>query len=146
MAFEHRYERHVQFADTDMAGIAHFSVFFRYAEEAEHAFLRSLGLSVHTRGDGFALGFPRVSARCEYRQPARFEDVLETHIWVHRKGRTSIIYQFEIARGADPIAKGELAVICCRSYPDSRVEPVALPLPLAERLEEAPYPPLEFRR
>ena len=32
-----RYRRRVQFAETDLAGIAHFACFFRYMEEAEHA-------------------------------------------------------------------------------------------------------------
>ena len=32
--------------DTDMAGIVHFSNFFRYMERVEHAFFRSLGFSI----------------------------------------------------------------------------------------------------
>ena len=36
----------VQFSETDMAGIVHFSNFFRWMEEVEHAYFRSLGLSV----------------------------------------------------------------------------------------------------
>ena len=42
MACEYRHLRMVEFADTDMAGIVHFSRYFRYVEEAEHAFLRSV--------------------------------------------------------------------------------------------------------
>ena len=37
---EHRYHRRVQFAETDMAGVVHFSYFLRYMEEAEHALWR----------------------------------------------------------------------------------------------------------
>ena len=47
MPYEFRCRQRVEFADTDMAGIVHFSNFFRYMERAEHEFLRSLGLSVH---------------------------------------------------------------------------------------------------
>ncbi|MEL7264077.1 MAG: hypothetical protein AAFP69_04590, partial [Planctomycetota bacterium] len=39
-------QRRVEFRDTDAAGIVHFSAFFPFMETAEHAFLRSLGLSV----------------------------------------------------------------------------------------------------
>ena len=35
----------VQFSETDMAGIVHFSNFFRFMERTEHAFFRSLGLA-----------------------------------------------------------------------------------------------------
>ena len=51
-------ERRVEFRDTDAAGIVHFSVFFAYMEQAEHEFLRSLGLSVHggVDADGNTVG------------------------------------------------------------------------------------------
>ena len=39
-------ERTVEFSETDMAGIVHYSNFFRYMESAEHAFFRALGFSV----------------------------------------------------------------------------------------------------
>ncbi len=38
--------RRVEFGDTDMAGIMHFSNFFRFMEVAESDFLRSRGLNV----------------------------------------------------------------------------------------------------
>ena len=41
-----RTTRRVEFCDTDMAGIAHFSNFFRWMESAEVEFLRQRGLSV----------------------------------------------------------------------------------------------------
>ena len=65
MAEPFRVTRLVEFGDTDMAGIAHFSVFFRYMEAAEHAYLRSLGLSVAMEWEGERVGFPRVSAACD---------------------------------------------------------------------------------
>jgi acyl-CoA thioester hydrolase len=34
MAFEFKLTRRVEFAETDMAGIVHFSNFFRYMESA----------------------------------------------------------------------------------------------------------------
>jgi len=145
MACEYRHRRRVEFADTDMAGIAHFACFFRYAEEAEHAFLRSLGLSVHAPAEGVTVGFPRAAARCEYLLPARFEDEVEVHIWVHKKRTRSLVYQFEVRLGDDSIAHGELAVTCCRSYRDGTLEAVPLPPPFVDKLEEAPYAALAFR-
>ena len=50
--------RMVEFNETDMAGIVHFSVFFRYMEYAEHAFFRSLGSSIVD--PELAVGWPRV--------------------------------------------------------------------------------------
>ena len=42
------YRRRVEFAETDAAGIVHFSVFFRYMEEAEHALWRNAGMASST--------------------------------------------------------------------------------------------------
>ena len=44
------YKRRVQFAETDLAGIVHFSTIFRYMEEAEHALWRAAGLTIAERG------------------------------------------------------------------------------------------------
>ena len=47
-ASEFQTRRKIEFSDTDMAGIVHFSRFFIFMETAEHEFLRSLGTSVDT--------------------------------------------------------------------------------------------------
>ena len=46
MPSEFRLRRRVQFYETDAAGMVHFSWFFRYMEEAEHALWREAGLSI----------------------------------------------------------------------------------------------------
>ena len=40
MPYEFKLTRQVEFSETDMAGIAHFTNFFRFMEAAEHAFFR----------------------------------------------------------------------------------------------------------
>ena len=75
-----RTSRRVEFADTDMAGIVHFANFFRYMEAAEVDFLQARGLSVRLDWEGQAIGFPRVSASCDYLRPATFMDTLEISV------------------------------------------------------------------
>ena len=73
-----RYARRVQFGETDMAGIVHFSWMFRYMEEAEHAAWRAAALSIaEKKGE---LGWPRVAASFEFRSPLRFEDEFEVAV------------------------------------------------------------------
>ena len=67
-----RYLRRVQFHETDQAGVAHFSWFFRYMEEAEHALWRAAGLSIDRAGCD--TGWPRVSATFDFKSPLYFED------------------------------------------------------------------------
>ena len=56
-----RYTRKVFFYETDLAGVVHFSCYFRYMEEAEHALWRAAGLTVDRAGA--AIGYPRVWRR-----------------------------------------------------------------------------------
>ena len=74
MPYEFKVQRRVEFSETDMAGIMHYSNFFRFMETAEHGFYRSLGFSVVMPETDPRLGWPRVHAECDYRKPLRFED------------------------------------------------------------------------
>jgi len=85
-----RTSRRVEFCDTDMAGIVHFSNFFRFMEFAEQEFLRSLGLSVAWTENGERRGFPRVAASCDFLKPVRFEDVLDITVTVANVGSKSV--------------------------------------------------------
>lgn len=105
--------RTVAFSETDAAGIVHFANFFRYMEDAEHALLRGLGLSVHRDiGDDVA-GFPRVSAQCDYRRPLRFEDVFTIVVRVAAKTDKSVTYSFTFRKPDEdqPIATGTIKVV-----------------------------------
>lgn len=101
-----------------MAGIAHYSRFLIWSEEAEHAFLRSLGLSVITQlpdGQG-AISWPRVSVGCDYSKPARFEDVLDIEVRVEKRGTKSVTYAFRFVRAGDgeELARARTTAVCCR--------------------------------
>ena len=91
-----------------MAGIVHFSRFFVFMETAEHEFLRSLGTSVTTELNGDIVSWPRLAASCEYLNPAKFEDELDIHLTVRRKGTKSITYQFVFTKGDVEIAQWQI--------------------------------------
>jgi YbgC/YbaW family acyl-CoA thioester hydrolase len=133
-----RTQRRVEFSDTDMAGIVHFANFFRFMEAAEQEFLRSRGLSVALDWEGQALGFPRVSASCDYVQPARFEDVLDVDVTVQKVGRKSVTYAFEFSRDREVIARGQLSTVCCRVVADHKLESLDIPAEVRRRLEHNP--------
>jgi YbgC/YbaW family acyl-CoA thioester hydrolase len=124
----------VEFADTDMAGVVHFTRFFQYMEEAEHAFLRSRGLSVVMRWNGQELGWPRVAASCEYFRPAFFEDVLTIRLQLTNVGRKSLSYTAEFYRGDELIARGTITACCCRMDPQGGMTAIPLPEEIRERL------------
>jgi YbgC/YbaW family acyl-CoA thioester hydrolase len=126
--------RRVEFVDTDMAGIAHFSNFFRWMEAAEVDFLHARGLSVKLVWEGAHLGFPRVAAACDYLKPVRFEDMLDITVSIERVGTKSATYLFEFSNGGDPVARGKVTVVCCRVREDRTIQSVEIPVTLRERL------------
>ncbi len=143
MAQTFTYTRRVEFADTDAAGLMHFSNFFRFMESAEHAFLRSLGHTVHQLDDDGHIGFVRVHAECDYRRPLRFEDEVDITLTVRDVNTKSIVYDFAFRphnapADAEALATGSLTVVCV--YKDNRTQQVRaidIPAPLAAQLKGA---------
>jgi acyl-CoA thioester hydrolase len=127
--------RRIEFCDTDMAGIVHFSNFFRFMEAAETEFLRARGLSVKMDWEGCTIGFPRVSATCDYASPARFEDVLEVAVAVERLGTKSVTYAFTFTRGETMIAQGKVTSVCCQVGAGNAFEAIAIPEGYRARLQ-----------
>jgi acyl-CoA thioester hydrolase len=128
MSTEYRTTRRVEFADTDAAGIAHFSAFFAWMEETEHEFLRSRGLSVmlHDPPDS-PLSWPRVSVSCDFSSAVRFEDVVDVTLTIERLGGKSITYAFAFSCQGRDVAQGRITAVCCRLSPTGPPESVPIP-------------------
>ena len=130
--------RRVAFSETDTARVVHFSNFFRYMEDTEHAFLRSLGLSVHVDGRDGLRGFPRVSVSCSYHKPLRFEEQFIVQLIVRKKSEKSLTYEFVFLREADreTIAEGQMKVVYVERAPDSsEFRAASLPRQIADQIE-----------
>jgi acyl-CoA thioester hydrolase len=138
MAVRFSTTRRIEFVDTDVAGIVHFSNFFRFMESAEAEFLRSLGMSFKMTWQGQSLAFPRVSASCDYLSPARFDDVLDVRVSVEKVGRKSVTYGFEFSLGGEAVAKGRLTAVCCRVNPDRSFASIDIPAEIRAKLEAPP--------
>jgi YbgC/YbaW family acyl-CoA thioester hydrolase len=129
-----RTRRRVEFVDTDSAGIVHFSNYFRWMESAEVDFLHARGLSVRLGWEGQALGFPRVSASCDYLRPIRFEDMIDISVTIERLGAKSITFAFDFFQGEALVARGKVTAVCCRVREDKSLEAVEIPATLRARL------------
>ena len=119
--------RRVEFRDTDTAGIVHFSNFFAYMEQAEHEFLRSIGLGVICELDGQTVSWPRVNAQCNYRNAIRFEEMIDVVVSVTRVGSKSVTYGFEFFRDQTPVADGSITAVCCLFEHGKRPESIQIP-------------------
>jgi acyl-CoA thioester hydrolase len=141
MAFEFKIVRRVEFSETDMAGIMHYSNYFRFMETAEHAFFRSLGFSIVTEHVDPPVGWPRVHAQCDFKQPLRFEDEVEVHLLVSEKRSKSLSYVFRFRKlNATPpveVARGSLTVVCV-THSAGKMSASTIPPAITEQIQVAP--------
>ena len=144
MASDFVLTRELAFHETDMAGIAHFSNFFRWMEMAEHAFLKELGFPpVQQEGSSFR-GWPRVRASCEYHEPLRYGEMFDCHLFVKEIKEKAVVYFFRFrkkavsAGGWTAVAKGEMTSIFAGfDVPTNTMRALDLDAELLGRLETA---------
>lgn len=128
--------RRVEFCDTDMAGIMHFANFFRFMEAAEHEWFRSLGLKIAGQlPDGRKYGWPRVSANCSYRAPARYEDLVTITVHLAQRSSRSLSTTYEFTRDGTLLAQGEMKTAFCIIMPDQPLQSVEIPAEIAAILD-----------
>ena len=111
----------VSWVDTDAGGRIHFTAAFRWAELAETALMRRLGLLDSGWGD-----YPRRKVEAEYLKVLRFEDEIAIRLRVESVGRTSVTYAWTIAKDGEPHVKGRHTVV--------HVDGDGEPEPLADRV------------
>lgn len=119
----HTERTRVAWIDTDAGGRIHFTAVFRWAEAAETALLRSVGLL-----DEWA-DFPRRAVEAEYLAVLRFEDEIEIELRPEHVGTTSISYGWDIRRNGELCIRGRHTVV--------HVDAGGRPAPLPEALRRA---------
>jgi acyl-CoA thioester hydrolase len=144
MVSEFAITRTVEFAETDMAGIMHFSNYFRWMESCETAFVRSLGLPLVSFVPGQVVGWPRVSAKCDFRAPLRFGDTVEVRLYVKEIRTRAVVFLFQfrkLTKGKlepDVLAQGELVCVCVTSDAKGKMASQPIPAEYRGKLRMAP--------
>lgn len=110
MTEQFEWSRLVEFYETDLAGITHFSNFYRWMESAEHAFLRKRGITLHQEG----IGWPRVNASADFKKPIKFGDLIRVSVSIAELRTRSVRYAFEFrVNESDQVhATGEMVSVC----------------------------------
>lgn len=140
----HLYRDRIQFSDTDMAGIVHFANFFRFMERAEHAFFRSVGLSIWEEPADFPederVGWPRVHASCDFHAPLRFQETFQIELLVEEIRAKAIRYLVRCWKEDGTLAaEGRMAAACVRKDPATgRMKAVPIPARILEKIQAAP--------
>ena len=124
--------RQVEFSETDMAGIMHFANFYRWMENVEHEFFRSMGLSIHTKLDGQHIGWPRLESTCKFKRPLKFEEIVIIDLSIEEITQKTVTYKFEFKKELDGetlrVAQGRMTTVCATVEP-STGKLAAIPIP-----------------
>jgi len=136
MAKEFVMTRRVHFSETDRAGVLYFAHYYRFMEETEHAFRRSLGRPIITKVDGCETTWPRVATSCEYFAPAHFDDELELALRITGLGNRSVTYEVEFRCEGRRIALGRMTAVYCTSA-NGEFQSATIPESLRQTLEGA---------
>ena len=129
------YKRRVEFAETDAAGMAHFSAFFRWMEEAEHAAWRSAGLDIWRSGEN--LSWPRISATFDFKAPLKFQDEFEVRTEIASVTRSTIKWSHTLMRGDTLIGSGSVTAVCVMKLADGGMKSTEIPGEIISRLRAA---------
>lgn len=133
--------RRVQFSETDMAGIVHFSNFFKWMEDAESAFFKKQGLDLIKKegNSGIIRGFPRLQAECNFKKPLKFDDEFSVTISVLEVRNHSIRFGFSFHKldGNDEVANGKMTTVYGKfDTLNDTLEAALLPEDMLEKLRK----------
>ena len=135
-----------------MAGLVHFSNFFRYMETAERDFFESVGLPLIDTTPGQLVGWPRGRAECKFFAPLRFGDTFDIHLLVKSIKERSLELQFRIYRhekdgSFTQAGKGLLTTIfACVDESSGQLKSSFITEAIREKIEPAPETALRARR
>mgnify|MGYP006273941847 FL=1 len=100
----HIHRRRVEFADTDAAGVAHFSRLLAMVEEAEHGFFRERGIPILTADSAW----PVVRVEVDFQGACRFGDEIEIRLSDFQPGKSSLAYAFEAQIDGRKVFSGKM--------------------------------------
>lgn len=107
----------VPYADTDQMGFVYYANYLVLFERSRNEFLRENGLNYKELEDQGVM-LPVIEAHCEYKQPARYDDLLTIKVWASKIKGTRLTMNCEVYRDEELLASGYTVHVCM--CPDGR--------------------------
>ena len=115
----------VRYAETDQMGIVYYGNYFTWFEVGRVEFCRQMGLVYKQMEIEDDCLLVVAEAKCRYKQPARFDDLLVVRTSVTQSQKRMLRFGYEIGRqeSREVIATGETLHVFC----DRQGRPKSLP-------------------
>ena len=117
------YERKINYYETDAMQIVHHSNYIRYMEESRTYSLAKVGLP-YSKMEEEGVLIPVLGVNCQYKHPARYEDVILVDVKVKEYTGVKIIMEYEITNKetGELILTGETK----HCFTDANLKPISL--------------------
>jgi acyl-CoA thioester hydrolase len=109
---QHTTQIRVRYKETDKMGVAYYSNYFVWFEVARTELLRKAGYPYSKIESDMGLMLMVVSAECNYKMPARYDELLDVNCFIPKTGNTSIIFACKVMRDNDILAEGSTVHAC----------------------------------
>ena len=112
MALEsHEIQVRVRYAETDAMGVLHHANYLVYCEMGRTELYRADGGN-YRQMEEQGLYFVVVEARCKYRAPARYDDLLTVRTKIARVTPVKLEHDYEILRDKQVLATAHTVLAC----------------------------------
>lgn len=117
------YERKINYYETDAMQIVHHSNYIRFMEESRTYSLAKIGLP-YAKMEEEGVLIPVLGVNCQYKHPARYEDVILIDVKVKEYTGVKIIMEYEITNKetGELILTGETK----HCFTDVNLKPISL--------------------
>jgi len=102
----------VIYGDTDQMGVVYYANYLRYFEAGRNEYIRAKGLRYRDFEERFGLRLPVADAGVSYKQPARYDDLLDVEITIAEVRRASARFEYRILREGTLLATGHTVHAC----------------------------------
>jgi acyl-CoA thioester hydrolase len=102
----------VIYGDTDQMGVVYYGNFLRFLEHGRNEYLRGKGVRYKDIEDKFRIQFPVVEAHVNYRQSARYDDLLRIETTLTEARRVSMRFVYRVLCDDRELATGYTVHAC----------------------------------
>jgi acyl-CoA thioester hydrolase len=110
-----RWPVRVYYENTDAGGVVYHAEYLKFFERARSEWLRFLGFAHPDLKALHGIVFVVRQMRIKYRQPARFDDLLEVETTLDELGRSKIVFNQKLLRGQACLTEAAVEVVCVDS-------------------------------
>jgi acyl-CoA thioester hydrolase len=122
----------VYYEDTDTGGVVYYANYLKFFERARTEWLRAAGFEQQRLAAEQGLQFVVARIECDYRRPAKLDDVIAIDVRVVQAGRASVTFGQTARRGDEGLALARSRAGCV----DTRtLAPRAMPAPMLEAMK-----------